>query len=620
MTKGIFLVSFGKRGYSYAAYNMAVSLKHFNPDLKIALFHDKSIFDHIAGNELHVFDQFIEIPEKIKFTEGVLDPCRVKINMCDYLPFDYNLYLDVDGIALQDLSVAIDELITLGGHYYTHVFDSKTLLDGNQNDQMVWAWMSDIYEHYKLSEDVALPSTNSSFQFIKKCEKSKELFAQIQKNYEIPIPIERLRLRWGGGQPDELYLNVALAQLGWEQTKHYTFLGNRLSEMTFEEIERNFYILSIFGGKGFTREMYMEWYDRKLFDYFEAQGKEHRYKRNSIIHDKHANQTNSKVQMVAPVNPFMQKADFKISETTLIEPTNLIQAYKAHTNKDLQITNWLNPSFIDFKGKKIMVYRMESVPFCTTTKIGICYLDDNLQPIAGTSKLLDLYSNLSGIAPGYHVEDPRLFIHNDELYISYTDGYTLGQAKIDTASLTASESFYLKKPAQKKTEKNWTFFSHQGKLYSVYSINPHVIYEINGSDYKVSFETEFNNSWKWGELRGGTSPVLTDDGYLSFFHSSIDSIGGYRQYFMGAYLFESKPPFKPIAISKQPIIAGEMIPTHIQRLSTKIYVVFPGGVIRDQDGWNVAFGYNDYQCRIIKVKDLYLQENFTYLNQLVEQN
>lgn len=615
MTKGIFLIAFGKRGYSFAAYNMAVSLKHFNPDIQITIFHDKGIFENLSTNDLLFFDNFVEIPDKIKYSDAILDPCRVKINMYDYLPYDYNLYLDVDGIALQDLSIPIDELIDLGGHYYTHVFDAKSLKnDGNQNDQMVWAWMEDVYSHFKLEADTLLPSTNSSFQFIKKCDESKILFDQIKKNYEIPIPIERLRLRWGGGQPDELYLNVALAQLGWKQCRHYTFLGNVLSELTFQEIERNFFILSIFGGKGFTREMYMEWYDRKLFDYFEARGMEHRYKRNSIVHDKHANQTNSKVQMVAPINPFIQKADFPIDKTTLIESTNLIQTYKAHTNKDLKITNWLNPSVVDFDGKKIMVYRMESIPFCTTTKIGICYLNDNYQPIEGTSKILDLYSNLSGIAPGYHVEDPRLFVHNNELYISYTDGYTMGQAKIDPVSLTASESFYLKKPAQKKTEKNWTFFSHESKLYSVYTVSPHVIYEMNGADYKIAFETDFPNKWKWGELRGGTSPVLTDNGYLSFFHSSIDSTGGYRQYFIGAYLFESKPPFKPIAISQNPIIAGEMIPTHIPRLSSKIYVVFPGGVIRENDGWQVAFGYNDYQCRLIKIYDLYLQDNLQFIN------
>lgn len=618
MTKGVVLISFGKRGYAYAAYNMAYSIKHYNPQLSVALLCDNKFKDHLThSSHMNVFDDVIILPDKVLFSpSGGHDPCLTKLSMYDFLPYDYNLYLDVDGVALQDITPVIDALIEKGGYYYTHIFGSRSLQDGNENEEMVWAWMSDIWEHYKLPKDAKLPATNSSIQFIKKGDQAELFFKKLKENYANPIPIERLRLKWGGGQPDELYLNVTLCQLGWEECDHYIFLGNRISHLTFEQIEKQYYILSIFGGRGFTRDCYMEWYDRLLFKYH-GPDSEHIYKRNYIVNDKHANQVNSKVQFMPPITVALEKAVIPISDTTYINSNKLIQSYDSPLKKRLGITNWLNPSWIKFNGKTIMVYRMECVPFCTFTKIGICMMDENYEPIHETNKVLNLHCELKGHAPGYHVEDPRLFIHDDELYLSYTDGYSMLQAKVDPVTLQATESYYIKKPARERIEKNWTFFSYNGSLYSVYQIHPHTIFKMDGANFQTMYEHEWHNAYRYGELKGGTSPVLTDDGHLSFFHSTVDFKEGGRQYHMGAYLFEKEPPFNVISITDRPIIAGEVIPSGIPRLSNKIYVVFPGGVIRDGDNYKVAFGYNDYQCRYVDVSDKYLKEHLKPIRQEV---
>lgn len=619
MTKGIVLIAFGKRGYAFAAYNMAFSIKHFNPSVKVAVLHDKNFLTFLSKKEhYNVFDKLIEIPEITKYTNGELDPCKIKLSMYDLLPFDINLYLDVDGVALQDVSPVIEELTKKGGYYYTHIFGSRTLEQGNQNDDMVWAWMNDVWDHFKLDKDARLPSTNSSIQFIRKGEKAKMLFDQMVYEYKTPLPPERLRLKWGGGQPDELYLNVALAKLGWDECDHYVFLGNQISNLTLEKIQDRYYILSIFGGRGFTRECYMEWYDRLLFKYHNQQGTEHYYKRVYIVNDKHANQVNSRVQTMPEAAPVLEKGIIPISDTAYINSSELIQSYKTHNGKALNITNHLNPAWIEYDGKIIMVYRMECVPFCTHTRLGICLLDDKLEPIPGTNKLLELHSELKGFAKGYHVEDPRLFIHNNTIYLSYTDGYQMLQATIDPVSLTATESFYIKKPNKDRTEKNWTFFSDEGVLHAVYSICPHVIFTMNGPNFSTAYETEWSHAWRWGELRGGTSPVLTENGWLSFFHSAVDFKNG-RQYHIGAYLFDKNAPYEPIAITKKPLLSGEIVPKEIPRLSSKIFVVFPGGVIRRKDKWVVSFGYNDYQCRYVEVTDELLTDELHLIKKEVEQ-
>lgn len=608
MTQGVFLTCFGKRGYGFAAYNMAFSIKTFNPKIQICLFHDDSSIQELPSKCLEYFDKFIKIPDELKWVDGRIDPANVKINIYDYLPYDYNLYLDVDGLALKNIQPIFDQLIEKGNHYYTHIFDYHTIDKGNDIPSMVWAWAEEIWYHFKLPQDAKLPGTNSSIQFIKKCEESKHLFNTIRRNYANPIPLDHLRLKWGGGQPDELYLNVSLAQCGWKECTEYVFFGNGVSSLNFSQIEENFYILSLFGGKGFTKGLYWEWYDRMLFSLHEQIGMEHRYKGLYLQKDKHANQTNATHNKPAIDYP-LHKALIPIRDTKKINTENCIKNYRATTGKFLEVTNYFNPSWIEFKGMNIMCYRMEPMPFCTTTRLGLCLIDDNLNPIEGTHVLLNLHSRLKGYMEGFHVEDPRLFIHNNELYLSYTDGYQMAQAKIEPNTLQAANSFYIEKPNTTRTEKNWIFFSHENELYSVYSTSPHVIFKMDEKKHSIVYQTDWKNQWKYGEIRGGSSPILWNGQYLSFFHSSITLGYHGRQYHMGAYTFESKPPFNVRCITREPIISGENINPSIQRLSNKIFVVFPGGQIRNETGFDVAFGYNDYECRSVNISDEFLKNN-----------
>lgn len=82
---------------------------------------------------------------------------------------------------------------------------------------------------------------------------------------------------------------------------------------------------------------------------------------------------------------------------------------------------------------------------------------------------------------------------------------------------------------------------------------------------------------------------------------------------MGAYTFEAKPPFKPLSITRSPIIAGEWVDDNIPRLSNAIFVVFPSGAIRQKSGWLVSFGYNDYRCRFMEITDEELENNMIEL-------
>jgi predicted GH43/DUF377 family glycosyl hydrolase len=619
MIKGVVLVSFGKRGYAYSAYNFAFSIKRHDPDIPIIVFTDGNIHNELTDWQKNIFDDIIYLPERFRNEAGKLDPCTVKTSIYDLLPFDYNLFLDVDALALHSLEKIFEECIGGGGYYYTKVNGKHKLSDGEKVAPMGWAYMEDIFNKYKLSNDAVIQNINTSFQFIKKCDEAKELFDQIKRNLSDGIPLSELKYQWGGGQPDELYTTIALTQKNVEAAtlSDYLFMANTQPQSTLTDIAELWPILCLWGGKNMARPMFTEWYDRMLIKWHSEKGLRHIYKWNFIKSDKHAN---IKPVAVKSNTSTLRPALIPISESKLIDSKKLIQSYPDSNKQTVRVTNWLNCSAIQFKGKKYFVYRMESRPFCTRMKIGMCLLNDSYDAIEGSNVLLELYSDLKhailqggkSFPKGFHVEDPRLFIFNDELFISYTDGYQMGLGKINTDIMQVSESYYIDKPTAGRTEKNWTFFESGGELYSVYEICPHVIFKIAGGGFEKVASVPYDLAWDYGIPRGGTCPVRYGDNFISFFHSSISithkGVAG-KQYFVGAYLFESEFPFTPVAMTKEPLIAGEVIDALIPRLSNRIYVVFPGGQIRKDKSFEVTFGYNDYQCRVVTITDEMIEKN-----------
>jgi predicted transcriptional regulator len=285
MTKGIFIQAFGKRGYGFAAVNLAMSIKFYSPNLPITIAFDEGVLKQVP----EAYHKFFDVMIQIKKPD---DPGRAKTSIYPYLQYDYNLFLDVDSLCLKDINPLFDELINNGGNYYCHIVGEHTIDKGRDFNAMQWAWADDIWEHYKLPQDAVLPATNSSIQFIKKCKESKALFEQINKNFSNPIPLDKLRMQWGNTQPDELYLNVALCQLKIDATanENMMFFGGHLDKRTNSELKEQFYFLSIYGGRGFTRARYTEFYDSIMHkEICRNFNMPHQFKVMYIMNDKHAN-------------------------------------------------------------------------------------------------------------------------------------------------------------------------------------------------------------------------------------------------------------------------------------------------------------------------------------------
>jgi len=302
-SEGVVLFAFGKVGYYHAVYNLANTIKYYSPNVKIALFVDSIPKCRATTYDIDKYvDSITQIEHSDLNVDGRFDPAMLKVSIYKYLPFKYNLYLDVDAICLKDIQPLIDELKNTKRHYISHCLGYHTIDLGRNISSMVWAWADDVWEHFKLDSNTILPSINSSLQFIKKGKEAEDLFNLLHLLYTTnQLPLKKLRSKWGNGQPDELYMNVALAMTQYDPSyKNDGVIGVGKSEtgfihfasvrgLSFQEVIDNYYFQSYYGGRNYTSRFYTEWLDRLLKVIMKKQNKSHQFTIDRIIGQKYVN-------------------------------------------------------------------------------------------------------------------------------------------------------------------------------------------------------------------------------------------------------------------------------------------------------------------------------------------
>ena len=297
---GVVLLAFGKLQYYWAAYNLAFSINKHNPNVNITVLFDDP---GKALSQCHDLMKYVNHIGHIAlddiYTNKKLDPGKVKVNLYKYLPYDCNLYLDVDAIALKDIQPMIDELSQSGKDYISHCVGYHTIDKGRDFKEMQWAWADRMWAHFNLLPSYVMPAINSSMQWIVKGSQTEAIYRTAKDLYfNNPIAIKDLRMKWGGGQPDELYMNVALAIHGIDPAlKAYTMNSGSEGGMihfamqrglTYQDIINNYYLQSYYGGAGFTPRFYIDWLDRMLNADFKAIGSRHIYLISRITENKYA--------------------------------------------------------------------------------------------------------------------------------------------------------------------------------------------------------------------------------------------------------------------------------------------------------------------------------------------
>jgi predicted GH43/DUF377 family glycosyl hydrolase len=259
-----------------------------------------------------------------------------------------------------------------------------------------------------------------------------------------------------------------------------------------------------------------------------------------------------------------------------------------------------NPSVLRVGEKTWMAYRADIEGHWHLTVAAACTLNSEWNPEPGSNRYMVLPTRFGGFC----VEDPRLFAVQDSVYVSYTDGRRVALARLD-AHFGVDDAWYCETDFRlQSVEKNWAFFGQDYHIRVVYSVKPHVVMPLDFENERPfsskAFVTDWPFQWEYGTPRGGSAPVLHNGHFWHFFHSYLPLENDARRYYGGVYLFESEPPFKPVAICAKPIMVGtsENLPPQ-----GTFQVVFPAGAVRGADQWHVAFGRNDYDCCIAHIPD-----------------
>lgn len=272
-----------------------------------------------------------------------------------------------------------------------------------------------------------------------------------------------------------------------------------------------------------------------------------------------------------------------------------------------------NPSIIQWRGRFLMAYRWH-IQQNLSTSLAMAELDAKGDIIG--DRQIEL--------PGTSTEDPKLFVYQTDLYMSWVESNWPSMPPrsvvkygklVEGKPWTVPEAFQIKygKNDGNAMEKNWIFFVAEQGLYCIYQSRPQVVIQVEGD--KVVQEWKSSGCrWPWGPIKGGTVPVPYQGNLLRFAHSTLDNEPPPhpRRYYLLAMLMNPEPPFDVDRISQEPIVRGsevDELPDMERRsvLQYKPQVIFPGGCLPMHGGFLVACGINDSQCAILKLSEEHLK-------------
>lgn len=296
MDKGITLLVLGDPAYGLWARNMAASIKYYSPDIPIQVIYGGNAMKGVNAAEyfrgLRLYDELTPMDFSDYYVDGRFEPGYAKTNMFKYLAFEHSIYIDVDGVCIKP----IDELFEVMGDkpFASHVWGYGTINDKSFGDLMYWADAPEIWEHYGLSRDARLPFLNTSLMSWNNSEFGEILADQVQKNIANPLPLSQMRELWGkGNQPDELYYNVALAQLDYDPAvegceKPIYFRTHAMSGKAegLEVIREKHYFIGLWGGNRFNHRSCYSYYDGVLRKVWASEGITHSQKAHNLMSKK----------------------------------------------------------------------------------------------------------------------------------------------------------------------------------------------------------------------------------------------------------------------------------------------------------------------------------------------
>jgi len=263
-----------------------------------------------------------------------------------------------------------------------------------------------------------------------------------------------------------------------------------------------------------------------------------------------------------------------------------------------------NPSLAMRDGQMVMAYRYHANGMLNT-KLALAELDSKF------NVLVDKEISIPGTGSQ---EDPRFFHWKGSLWLSWVESKHPEQhlsvvkyGRLEGATIKEQWQVQYGQNTGSGMEKNWSFFESNQKLFCIHSGSPkQTVLQVEDDKVIAVHESEPIH-WPYGSPRGGAQPLAWELGSLvRFFHSSLDNepFPYVRRYYVGAMLMESDPPFKPLSITRKPLIIGSEADGIVDAgkcVQYKKQVVFPCGVVPVEEGYCLSVGVNDSACAVLLI-------------------
>lgn len=271
MTQGVIILSLRNKSYPMGAYNLALSIKHYNPSISITLVTDNEHQKHYRPEHYEVFDSIKTIARHHFIDDGMFQPALAKLNIDKYSSYDQTLYIDADSLVLQDIQPIFERL--KGQEFKGNVIPGY----------VQWTDEGTFKSFFGVDFGVTI---NSSWMYF---EKDCRVFEQAREFYSKQFDLEKIEPKWGRSLPDEMFINASLSLLGIDASISFDVMFFGIDHRTLTELQNDFYMFTLYGGRNTVRGVYIDFYDSLCRNMSKVNGFDHLFKARDILSNKHVN-------------------------------------------------------------------------------------------------------------------------------------------------------------------------------------------------------------------------------------------------------------------------------------------------------------------------------------------
>ena len=285
--------AYGRRGYAFAAANLAATIHHHNPAIRVEVYADPAAAKYVP--EGYRVGNWVDFDPAPYFKAGKPDPGKLKATLAKVMKPGPAVVIDADMIALCDLAPWIRSLQDTGAEYLTEVLGNGSGVD--PIPYTPWATPEQIRERYQVQGPATFWGVNTSWQYVDRrgYRKRPTILDEVAADYAAGkwTPADLLA-GWGGSLPDELFTAARCTANGYDPTPpggRAVFFGSEL--IPWAEIRSRYKLAALYGrGRGaapHVKRPNLDLYDRYLAEVWRARGNVHCLKMDHVMRDKFTN-------------------------------------------------------------------------------------------------------------------------------------------------------------------------------------------------------------------------------------------------------------------------------------------------------------------------------------------